>query len=127
MNRSLTGNHKVRFIDFSPEINAQGVDGWFAQQILKLKISSEVSSDYYVVLDAKNAILRDIEADTFFTRCNQGKMIGIYKANGIPQPHVNWYKASAAALKYAPQLKGLWPSSVTPVVIHKRTVTEMLE
>merc|ERR550532_1131569 len=31
VNRSLSGNHKVRFIDFSSEINGQKVSGWFAQ------------------------------------------------------------------------------------------------
>jgi hypothetical protein len=127
MNRSLAGNHRVRFIDFSPHVNRQGMAGWFAQQILKLKISSVVSSNYYVVLDAKNAILKDVKADTFFSRCNQGKMLGTYKADEIPKPHVDWYRASALALDVRPPEVGLWPSSVTPVVIHKKTVERMLK
>jgi hypothetical protein len=127
INESLSGNHKVRFIDFSPELNSQSMNGWYAQQILKLKISSIVSSKYYVVLDAKNALLKDVDAQTFFSWCHQGTMMGAYKASEIPEPHINWYRESARALGVAPPEEGLWPSSITPVVIHKETVQDMLK
>jgi hypothetical protein len=41
--------------------------GWYAQQILKLLVSRKVTSDAYVVLDAKNHLVRQLVAEFFLT------------------------------------------------------------
>ncbi|CAK0796085.1 unnamed protein product, partial [Prorocentrum cordatum] len=125
---SLAGSHRVKVLDFSPQVNSVGVGGWFAQQVFKLKVASLVSSDFYVVLDSKNTLIRDIEPELFFTPCNQGKIFGEFEPNGIPEPHSAWYEASARVLNVPPPLEagGKWPTSITPMLMHTQTVLEML-
>ncbi|CAK0807713.1 unnamed protein product, partial [Prorocentrum cordatum] len=125
---SLSGSHKVKVLDFSPQVTAEGAGGWFAQQVFKLKVASLVSSDFYVVLDSKNTLIRDIEPELFFTTCNQGKIFGEFEPNDIPEPHSGWYEASARVLSLPAPVEagGKWPTSITPMLMHTQTVLEML-
>lgn len=127
---NLGDTHETVLLDFSQQVIEGHAAGWFAQQVFKLKVSSHVKSDYYIVMDSKNTIIRDIEEDTFFTQCNQGVIFGEFHAEEIPLPHSDWYKASARVLGATPPLesdsKGKWPSSITPMVIHTQTVLDML-
>jgi len=108
------------------ELQMGGVIGWLAQQSAKLKIASRVSSEYYVVLDAKNTLLRDLEPDTFFTPCNQGKIFGRYDIWDMPSEHKSWFWASAGVLGQQAMDWGKWPASVTPMVLHKQSTLDML-
>jgi hypothetical protein len=100
--------------------------GWFAQQLLKLKIASVVTSDYYLVMDSKNTLIRDIESDTFFTECNQARIFAQYNFTKIPSPHNGWYKKAAETLGVEPPLDQPWPASITPILLHRQTVLDML-
>ncbi|CAK0865985.1 unnamed protein product [Prorocentrum cordatum] len=129
---SLDGSHEVKIVDFSPQVNQGHVGGWLAQQVFKLKAASLVESDFYVVLDAKNTLIRDLEPDAFFTPCNQGKIYGEFEPDQIPEPHAEWYQASAAALGVQPPGSSggpeqRWPTSITPMVIHRSTVLDLLD
>jgi len=129
---SLDGSHEVKIVDFSPQVNQGHVGGWLAQQVFKLKAASLVESDFYVVLDAKNTLMRDLEPDAFFTPCNQGKIYGEFEPDRLPQPHAEWYRASAAALGVQPPGSSgggeqRWPTSITPVVLHTSTVFDLLD
>jgi len=108
------------------EMQMGGVTGWLAQQSAKLKVASRVSSEYYVVLDAKNTLLRDLEPDTFFTPCNQGKVFGRYSMSEMPSEHRSWFGASADVLGQQVMDWGTWPASVTPMVLHRQTTLDML-
>ncbi|CAK0824738.1 unnamed protein product, partial [Prorocentrum cordatum] len=123
---SVGDSHEVVLLDVSGQVNSGHAGGWFAQQVFKLKVASRVKSDYYVVMDAKNTLIRDVEEDTFFTNCHLGRIFGEFEAKDIPQPHSQWYQASARVLNVEPPTKGKWPSSITPMVIHTQTVLDML-
>jgi len=105
-----------------------GEQGWVVQQAAKLKVASRVSSDYYVVLDAKNALLQDVTPDTFFTACHQGKIFGRYQLQdgSMPGMHLDWYRKSAEVLGQSPMDYGTWPASITPIIMHRQTVIDML-
>jgi hypothetical protein len=108
------------------EMQLNGVMGWLAQQSAKLKVASLVSSEYYVVLDAKNTLLRDIEPDDLFTPCNQAKVFGRYSVDAMPGGAGIWYRASAGALGQQAMDWGVWPASITPMVMHRQTTLDML-
>merc|ERR1712032_335955 len=101
--------------------------GWVSQQAAKLKVASKVDSDFYLVLDAKNTILRDLSSDDFFTPCNQAKIFGRYDIWDEPEPHKDWYHQSAAALGVDAMDYGKWPASITPIIIHTQTVKDLLD
>jgi hypothetical protein len=109
------------------ELQLNGMMGWLAQQSAKLKAASVVSSEYYVVLDAKNSLLRDIESDDLFTPCNQAKVFGRYSVDAMPGGAGIWYRASAGALGQQAMDWGVWPASITPMVMHRQTTLDMLK
>jgi hypothetical protein len=108
------------------EMQLGGMSGWIAQQSAKLKVASRVLSEYYVVLDAKNTLLIDIEPDTFFTECNQGKIFGRYDMDNMPAEHRQWFGTSAGVLGQQVMEWGKWPASVTPMVLHRQTTLDLL-
>jgi len=126
MNQTLSMTRNVHILDLSPQVVKLQGTGWVVQQIMKLKIASIISSEYYVVLDSKNALIQDVPYDLFLTPCNQGRVWGEFRYNKIPEPHGHWYRESARALKLSAPASGYWPSSSTPMVLHKRTVLKML-
>jgi len=138
-----TGIRQFKLIDFSEKLIAMKgscimwdkegknchshVTGWFAQQALKLKIASILSSEYYVLLDSKNAFFSEVREDTFFSHCNQAVVHGKYLYDDIPEPHKQWYAASSAALGIKAPKNVYWPTSITPAVLHRQTVLELLQ
>lgn len=56
---------RVRFVRLGDLVDARGLDGWRAQQLGKLLISHQVATPHYLVLDAKNHLIRHSGADTF--------------------------------------------------------------
>mmetsp|Transcript_63840 Transcript_63840/g.165878 ORF Transcript_63840/g.165878 Transcript_63840/m.165878 type:complete len:624 (-) Transcript_63840:47-1918(-) len=137
------GSRKFHFFDFSPSVNSfngkcliqqdwkcvYSPSGWHLQEVLKLKIAAALTSDHYVLLDSKNAFFSDVFEDTFFTNCNQVKIKGVYKFHELPAEHKMWYESSLHALNMTAlkHRQMYWPSSVTPAVLHRQTVLEMLE
>jgi hypothetical protein len=117
---------EVEVIDM---VLGDGIQGWVAQQAVKLKISSRVSSQYYLVLDSKNTFLEDVTPETFFTSCNQAKIFGRYHIvdGDMPVEHLDWYRASANVLGTTVMDQGVWPASITPILLHRQTVLDMLD
>jgi hypothetical protein len=107
-------------------VRGGGYPGWIAQQVLKLKIASQISSDYYTVLDAKNILTKDIKKDTLVTPCNQAVDRALFTAWDMPSPHKEWYYRTAGHLGIPWPAQGLWPDSVTPFTFHTKTVLNML-
>jgi hypothetical protein len=127
--QSLSSTHEVQVLDFSAQVNRTNASIGLAQQVLRLKVASLVSSDFYVVLEAKHVLVRDVEPYTFFTRCNQGKIFGAFMPSEIPDPYITWYQASADALGLEPPRFGgePWPTTMGPMVVHTRTALSMLK
>lgn len=122
----INHTHKVHLFDFSWQVNHANKGGWYAQQIFKLKVASIVTADYYLVLDCKNTIIRDIRADTFFNSCNQARIFGEFEWSRLPGLHLTWYNTSAHFLNVSLPSSGYWPASITPMIFHKQTVFDML-
>jgi len=122
----ITKTHEYSFRDFNPQLMTSTISGWHAQQVLKLKMASEVGTDYYIVMDSKNTMIRPLKLDMFFTPCNQAIIQAEFPWYKIPVPHSDWYGRSAAALGVAKPSSGMWPASITPIIMHKQTVLNML-
>ncbi|CAK0898456.1 unnamed protein product [Prorocentrum cordatum] len=124
--KALVTGRQVTLLDYSPQV--QEIDGWFVQQVLKLKVAANVGTDFYLVLDAKNTFLQDVDADTFFTPCNQARVPAQYASiDDVPLPHKEWFQTAQRLLQTTPPETALWPTSVTPIVLHRQTVLEMLD
>jgi hypothetical protein len=121
-------SHKAEFHDMSFMFGQSDMAGWFVQQVMKLKAASLVKSPYYVVLDAKNTFIKDVEANTFISTCNTGMVYADSSFEDMGQEKMDWYHKSADALGVSvPHDEGRkWSASVTPVVMHTKTVKDML-
>jgi len=120
----------VHFVDWSQrmaEAQPHPIGGWHAQQMVKLKIAHKIKSEFYIVLDSKNTLIRPVTPDMFFTDCGQGIIQAEFPYDKIPVPHSDWYARSAEVLGVDPPDSGFWPASITPIVMHKATVIEMLK
>lgn len=53
------------FVRVPEMLTLRGVDGWRSQQVAKLLVARQISSPYYVVLDAKNHLIAGASASTF--------------------------------------------------------------
>ena len=80
--RHLFGARSVRLVDMHQLVHATdrlsstllanpsfNGSGWLAQQAAKLQVASIIRSRYYLVLDAKNALMRRVDFSTFFSPC----------------------------------------------------------
>jgi len=124
--KTLSETRKVHLIDFSTAMKSYDLDGWHAQQLLKLKIASVVKSPYYLVMDSKNTLIKDVQGDTFFNKCNQARIFAQFNWTDIPSPHNDWYKKAAKTLGVDPPVDKPYPASITPILLHKKTVLDML-
>lgn len=136
-----TGTKQFHLLDFSGQLQDQKclvwafdgskcieyLQGWHAQMSLKLKVAHVLPTEYYLVLDSKNTLLSDIKEDTFFSNCNTAKIWGYYRYEDIPTPHREWYNTSAKLLGVTEVPQIYWPTSITPAVLHKTSVLQMLE
>jgi hypothetical protein len=69
---------KVRIIPAKDITPIEGVYGWWSQQALKLAVAKHVTTDRYVILDAKNHLVRPLVRD--FLETPEGKT----RINGRP-------------------------------------------
>ena len=83
-----------------------GTHGWFKQQVLKVAVASTVRSDRYVVLDAKNHLIRKLHRDFLETPTGLPRINGYsYTAHPMreflertltyfnidPESHIAWF------------------------------------
>jgi hypothetical protein len=129
----LRETREATLLDFTNQMHSTNLAGWHAQQMVKLKAASVVSSEFYVVLDSKNTIVRPLTTDPFFTSCSQGIIQAEMTSQLIGEPHIDWYNRSAKALGVRdPKDKSWpetlqWPASITPMVMHRQSVLSMLD
>jgi len=122
----INKSHRSHLHDMSFMLSETGVEGWFVQQVMKLKAASLVKAPFYVVLDAKNTFIKDIEETTFMSPCNTGNIYADSDFSGMGEKQ-DWYLKSADALGVTLPQGRKWSASVTPVVMHTQTVKDMLE
>ncbi|MBL8552582.1 MAG: hypothetical protein JNJ73_21525 [Hyphomonadaceae bacterium] len=72
---------KVQFVDRSSLGTLRGVDGWWRQQVLKIKVAEIVQTERYIVLDAKNHLVRPLTRECFQTHDGRMKM-GVHSYSG---------------------------------------------
>jgi hypothetical protein len=124
----INRTHNTTFLEFTQQVQQSGQSGWAAQQVIKLKVASDIEADNYIVLDSKNTLIRDVASDTFINSCNQSRIFGSYPFELMPPPHKGWYDQSAAYLGVSPPAPGTWwPASITPMVMNRRTVLSLLK
>jgi len=103
------GNH-AGFVRIVPAadiaVMSTGASGWYTQQVLKIKVSETIRSDRYVVLDAKNHLIKPLNRGFLETPTGQPRMNGKPYINhpmreflertveyfGLdPEEHVKWF------------------------------------
>lgn len=117
--------HGVHFHDFSWAMHA-GLKGWELQQVMKLKAAMLVDAEFYVVLDAKNAFIRDVQPDTFLSPCNQGLVFAQWTIGEQGDEKFSWFDHAAKDLGVGLP-SGKMSGSITPCVMHTKTVLNMFE
>jgi len=126
--KSINATRKVHFYDFSQQIldAKNSIGGWTVQQVIKLKMASKVGSDYYMVLDAKNTLLRNVKADTFYSSCHLPKLPDLFPLDHMADIHRVWLSNSASVLNVSLPKDRRYPLSTTPVLLHRQTVLNVL-
>ncbi|CAK0820394.1 unnamed protein product, partial [Prorocentrum cordatum] len=121
----INKSHKSHLHDMSFMFSETEIEGWFLQQVMKLKAASLVQAPFYVVLDAKNTFIKDVEQFTFMSPCNTGLIYADSDFSSLGEKQ-DWYLKSADALGVSLPQDRKWSASVTPVVMHTKTVKDML-
>lgn len=124
-----SSHRKLHLLDSSNQIRGSKLTPRFSQQVVNLKIAAQVKSAYYIVMEAKDTFVADISATTFLTACNQAAVYADFTWAGhrpLPRRRKIWYKNAAELFNISPPPDSLWPSPVSPMVMHRQTVLHML-
>ncbi len=121
--RSLAGKVKIldaREITHIPE----KMSGWFSQQILKLMVSTVVSTDQYVILDGKNHLVHTLGRDFFETPLG---LIRSYLMSYENHPMRPFFENSLSYFGLNPNeyLNNFMPTT-TPFVLPTRLVRDLV-
>jgi hypothetical protein len=122
-------NGTLHIIDFTQQIRTAHIAGWYAQQLVKLKVASIIKSDFYVVMDSKNTLINDVKSETFFSECGQAIIYADFTYAGwhnLCMPHQAWYRNAAKLFNVTPDKDSRWPGSTSPLTMHTKTVLDML-
>jgi hypothetical protein len=117
--------NKVRYLDAGAIASIPAaVSGWFSQQILKLMVSSIVSTDYYVVLDGKNHLVRPLTGDFLIGRSGKPRT---YFMNYERHPMRRFFENTLRyfGLKPRKYLRAFLPTT-TPFVIPARGARSLI-
>lgn len=130
----LKGSHVVHLLDFTPQVQQLAqqryLQGWYAQQIVKLKVASQLPADVgnYLVLDSKNTFMKDVTEDMFVDTCGRACIFATEPFRQMPGVHAAWYRSSAGQLGFSgPRSGDWWPESITPMVLNRATVLGLLQ
>ncbi|QCB94439.1 DUF6492 family protein [Cellulomonas shaoxiangyii] len=108
--------------DVAPPVTALG---WTSQQVLKLAVARHVRTDRYVALDAKNVVVRPLEAG--YLRGPDGRS----RVGAHPYTHHPLRPSVERALAYfgldAGDHLAHFPATVTPFVLHTQEVLGLLD
>ena len=109
-------------VETAPMSGEPGQQGWMVQQACKLDVARRIEAPHYVVLDAKNFLLRPITAKDLFFRGSLARM-PFSRQRGDPA----WLADSLAFFDLDPALgEGRWPASVPPFPMRTEVVVRMI-
>jgi len=95
--------------------------GWHTQMALKLLGAPLISSDWYLVLDAKNHFIRTITADHFFSESDRG----LYPPDDFRSLREH-FKNAAEFFRVEPEgLIDAFFSPITPSILHRQSALDM--
>jgi Family of unknown function (DUF6492) len=107
----------VRFLPASQlaDMSSSGATGWWTQQVLKLKVAEVVRSERYVVLDAKNHLVKQLEGSFLENADGVARLAGITYVGREMQ---DFLERSLAYFGIDPALHMDWfPRTATPFTI----------
>lgn len=108
-------------LDFLPTLRAfPKTGGWYRQMLLKLEAAKQVTSDFYLTLDADVLACRSVDLDTL---CSGGKAPCHVDHQDL---HPKWYRAAADILG-ATSPRSAISHGVTPALLHAPSVRTMLD
>lgn len=115
----------VRFVRPKELLTVPITTGWYAQQVLKLLVSRSVTTDAYVVLDAKNHLVRPAEITEF--RAPEGRLRSRRQSflGHRLQPDLE-RTLTYFGLPVAPYVTDFTPTT-TPFVLHTEVVRGMVD
>lgn len=112
------------------------IDGWHAQQLIKLSIAEKISTAFYVTLDSDIFCFRPFSAKDLFTR--NKALLNIEKkrdykriytktiAKGEYHAKKNRYRNSSEMIDYMrPTMKRHYFHGETPVIMHTKSVLDL--
>lgn len=99
-------------------------NGWILQQALKLAVSTLIDKKFYVLLDAKNHLIRNVSADRFVT--SKGKGIQTLEDDFVTLPAhyetcIRYFGLDPGAIPIRPC------SPITPFVMHTKSVRDLID
>jgi hypothetical protein len=98
--------------------------GWFTQQILKLKIASYVESEKYVVLDAKNHLIRKTDVNSFLSPDGRPYMARTFNNMPLKDYILGSLRTFGLDSNIADQYS---MPSITPFVLYRDCVLAMMK
>jgi hypothetical protein len=125
---ALYGQHAanvvvIRSDSVAPNL-ASWTHGWWAQQILKLRISQMVTSEYYVVIDSKNHFTKYVDTSTFISDDERIKTWEIsYLGNSESHFRGSFKYFGIDPEKYISKL----PPSITPITLRTQTARDLID
>lgn len=100
------------------------VRGWTTQQILKLAVSRRVDAEWYVVLDAKNILVRPLDDGLLFSADGRARM-GRHSYRGHPLE--GRVARTLANVGIAPDYLDSFPVTHTPFIFRTSAVVQMMD
>lgn len=117
----------TRFVRVPAMLTLRGVDGWRSQQVAKLLVARQISSPYYVVLDAKNHLIASASSETFIAA--DGRVHGgshSYERHALGRDLERTLRFIGADDAQMTARMARFPVTATPFVFHTDLVSAMI-
>lgn len=119
---------RVDIIRVSSLLTKTGVDGWRSQQAAKLVVARNIQTDYYVVFDAKNHLIRAVDESDFINpdgRAHAGMHpYSEHSLQGALRRTLAYLGADEPSIE---QCVERFPVTATPFVFHTALVQQMID
>lgn len=107
------------------DIEDYSLSGWRSQQLMKMVISRQIETPTYIILDAKNHLIRKAGLADFVSKAGR---LRIRKQPPLPYDKTRVFRNSAAVFDLVPELhlKRSIPN-MTPFIVHTQTMRNMID
>jgi len=102
--------------------------GWYQQQLAKLTIARTLSTDFYVVLDSKNAPIAKLVLSDFLDPARRAWVHNDFQLtkHRNQSKYATWYGRSENVIGWSVPDCHRVPRSITPITLHTASVKSML-